>query len=210
MQFNRASTTVVTPATTQVVSLADVLDRLRLNPGPFDRIVDSYIVAATAQMKMHLQAAVADETMELTLDGFVGGDWDDKLLALGPGVHNYSLNAMIGGQDFIDLPFPPIKSVVSVKTYDRANNESTFSADAYRFDANTGRLYLNEGYTWPSSLRSREAVKVQYTIGWSAVPTPIKEAIRVVAADMYEGSFNGVEEVAPMVQPWRRVGATPW
>ena len=189
MRLNRKTVSVVTAPTALVVSLADMKDYLRVDASDDDPLIESFIKSSTDTMKNYLRRSLITETLELSADGF-SETGDDKLLRLGPGLTTGSKNYYLDYPDEIELPFLPIQSVTSVKTYDRSNNESTFASGNYQLDETGGRIYLNEGIVWPSELRAREAVKIRYVAGYgdaaSDVPDAITNAIKMHVASMYD------------------------
>ena len=68
------------------------------------------------------------------------------------------------------MPFDPITSISSINTYNTANTVATFDPAAYRLDAPNARIVLNDGYTYPTGLRDREAVHITYVCGYTAAP----------------------------------------
>lgn len=190
MRYNRKTVKILTPPAQSAVSLTSVKDYLLVDGNYEDNLLNDFITAATQSVRQYIRRSLITETLVLTADGFHDCDDDSKLPALGAGVHTGSKSYYLGNLNYIELPFLPIQSVTSVKTYDRANNESTFSSDNYQLDEGGGRLYLNEGDIWPDNLRGREAVKIEYISGYGDecddIPAPISMAIKQTVAAMYE------------------------
>lgn len=188
-RLNRKSIEVITAPAAQVVSVADMKAYLRVDTSDDDDLISDFIDAAQESMKQYLRRALITETLELTMDGF-GQNQDDPLLSLGAGVHTGSYPYLTGYGNEFDLPFAPIQSITSIKTFNRSNAESTLSSDKYELDEQGGRVYLNEGETWPSNLRHREAVKVRYTAGYgdaaTDIPAPIVQAVKMHVGMMYD------------------------
>jgi uncharacterized phiE125 gp8 family phage protein len=145
--------------------------------------------------------ALISQTWEYWLDAAGGGsDWDDWKLS-----HNWPLSLNAPGEgDTIHLPKPPLQSVSSVKYYTTDNTVNTYSTDNYTVDtqggdgAKYGRIFLNQGKTWPTNLRSRIALQITYVAGYgdagSSVPGAIKTAITRIVASMYEHRGDAVDE----------------
>jgi uncharacterized phiE125 gp8 family phage protein len=149
----------------------------------------------------------------LKADGFTEPGGDDRLVALGPGVHTGSRPYLLGGGETLDVPFPPLQSVTSVVTYDRGNNAATFDTAQYQVDLQSGRIYLNEGETWPSDLRAQDAVQVTYVAGYGSgsVPAPILQAIRLYVQGMYDGTCMGLSaEAMALLAPYRLMDGLAW
>jgi hypothetical protein len=185
VRYNRKTVTVIAPPASLAVSLADMKAYLVITGTADDALLTAFIEAATEAAKQYLRRSIVTETLELTLDGFTESN-DDNLVALGPGTHTGSYPHLLGGGNEIDLAFPPVQSVTSVKTFDRANTESTFDSANYQLDGAGGRVFLNEGVSWPVNLRDRVAVKVRYVAGCSVIATPIIQGIKQHVAAMYE------------------------
>lgn len=206
MRFNRKSVYVTASDDSPAVSLADMKAFLRLDGTADDTQITAYIESATEAVKQYLRRAILTETFVFKADGFTEPGGDDRILALGPGVHTASKPYLLGGGETLDLPFPPLQSVTSIVTYDRGNNASTYSDTRYQVDLQSGRIYLNEGETWPSDLRAQDAVEVTYVAGYGSgsIPAPILEAIRKYVEAMYDGCEGMTDEARRLLAPYRR------
>ena len=213
MRYNRKTVVVTESADHLAISVADMKRNLRESGSANDAIIDGYIEAATEVAKEYTRRALRTETMIFTLDGFVAGDEDDAIVALGAGMHEVSRSFILGGDGFVDLPFTPTQSVTSVKTFDRDNVESTFDAAKYGVDLNSGRVYLHEGEIWPVNLRAREAVKIEYVAGWGSgsIPMPIIQGIIALVQSMYEGCGMAMSgSTKSWLDPYRRMDQLSW
>jgi len=190
MRYNRKSIVIITAPAALAVSVADMKTYLRIDTSDDDQLIEDFIVAATSSVREYVKRALITETLEMTMDGFSCGEEDDRLLAMGAGIHTGSKNYFLGNPDNIELMFPPIQSITSIKTFDVANTESTFSSGSYQADEQGGRIYLNQGVVWPANLRRYEAVKIRYVAGYgnasTDIPAPITMAIKMHVARMYE------------------------
>ena len=206
MRFNRKSVYVTASNDSPAISTADMKTFLRVDTSDDDTVIAAYVATATEAVKQYLRVALLTETFVLKADGFTDAYGDDRLLALGPGVHTASRPYVLGGGETLDLPFPPLQSVTSLVTYDRGNNASTYSASNYQVDLQSGRIYLNEGSTWPSDLRAQDAVQVTYVAGYGSgsIPSPILEAIRRYVEQLYDGCEGMTDEVRRLLAPYRR------
>ncbi len=192
--FNRKSIKVIQPPVTasgvvKVISFVDMKEYLRVDTTADDTLINDFIDIATETARNYTQRAILKETIQLTLDR-VSNNGGDEFDRLGAGTFNTTRQAALGWSNEIDLPFPPIIAISSIKTYATDNTESTYSSSNYQLDETGGRVYLNQGATWPSNLRAREAIKIEYTAGYGAsatgVPASIRQAIRQHVAYMYE------------------------
>lgn len=212
MRFNRKSVYVTASDDSPAISLADMKGFLRIDGTADDDEITAYIATATEAVKQYLRRAVLTETFVFKADGFTEPGGDDRLLALGPGVHTASKPYVLGGGATLDLPFPPLQSVTSVVTYDRDNTARTFDAANYQVDLQSGRIYLNEGAVWPSNLRAQDAVQVTYVAGYGSgsIPAPILQAIRSYVEALYDGCGELNDTARAMLAPYRLIDSLAW
>ena len=212
MRFNRKSVYVTASDDSPAISLSDMKNFLRVDGTADDTQITAYIAAATEAVKQYLRRAILTETFVFKADGFTEPGGDDRLMALGPGVHTASVPYVLGGGETLDLPFPPLQSVTSVVTYDRGNNAATYDASQYQVDLQSGRIYLNEGEVWPSDLRAQDAVQVTYVAGYGSgsIPAPILEAIRMYVEALYDGCGELSDKARMILSPYRRMDELPW
>lgn len=205
MIYNRRTVSIITAPASFGVTAADMESFLALSSGQDTTMLEAFIEASYDAIRQYLRRSIITETLELRMDGFPGYD-ETRELALGPGMHTVSIPWLTNrGGSAIDLPFGPVASITSIKTYARDNTESTFSSDDYRADAS--RVYLNESASWPVSLRSRDAVAIRYVSGEADPPSAIIQAIKQHVAAMYE-CREGCEMPAAckvILSPYRRL-----
>lgn len=209
------STEIITAAASFPITLTELKTYCRVDTSSDDDMLNIFIAAATGQLEQYCNRKFINTTIGLHLDGF-GAVNDNRLVALGEGWHDGCVANFTSDADYIELPFRPVQSVTSIKTYDTANTEATFSSASYRLDINSGLVYLNEGYTWPSSLRARDAVLITYVAGYganaAAVPAAIKQAILMAAGQMYNcrGSCDLSDACKAIVAGYRVIDARGW
>lgn len=183
----RRSVTVVTPASADPVTLSEANAWLRLDDGADDVTVSMLISAATASVEEYLRRSLLTRTLRLTLDAEpsrFGSDFQ-------PGTYDLPVGALYGDLPrAIDLPKGPVRAISSVTTYDTEDAASTFGSSNYSLDSAGSRLVLAYGSLWPTGLRPRAAVEINYTAGYgeaaSSVPQPIRTAILIHLATLYE------------------------
>lgn len=174
----------ITPAATFPVTVLDVRLMLNLEIADDDELIADLIRASCDTVRQYLRRSLHPETLELRMDGFPGYD-ESRELALGPGMHVVSIPWLENGNGrAIDLPFGPVSSVESITTYGRDNAATVMDVAAYEHDRR--RVYLNEGYSWPVSLRRMDSVAIRYVSGEVEVPASIKAGIMQHVAAMYE------------------------
>lgn len=213
MRYNRKSVRVTASADDPAISTADMKAYLRVDGTGDDALIASHVAAATETVKQFTRRALLTETFVFKCDGFTSPHGDDRLLALGPGVHTGSRHYLTGGGTSLDLPFTPLQSISSVVTYNRSNTAATYDAANYGVDLQSGRVYLNEGQMWPSDLRDLDAVQITYVAGYGSgsIPEPILQAIRLYVSGMYDGTCEGLtHEAMRMLSPYRLLDELPW
>lgn len=187
MQFNRRSINVTAAPDVLVVTVEEMKDSLRIDGTDDDQLLELYIKSAIDAAQQYCRRSFITQTRELVMDGFTP-DGDEAAARLGSGVFNIPRTVFYLSTGEIELPYGPVQSVTSIKTFDTDNTESTFSADNYEMEAD--RIFLNQGVVWPSSLRNRAAVKVTYVSGYGDeaddVPAAIRQGIRGHVQQMYE------------------------
>jgi len=147
-----------TPPAVEPVTLDQAKAWLRVESGnDEDALIASLIPAARARAEWHTGSAFI--TQQWTL-------WLDRAGAC------------------IDIPLPPLQSVVSVTRYPSDGTASVLDTGAYSVAGQ--RLLLDSA---PVNLRPMNGIAVAFTCGYgdaSAVPAPIVAAILQIVASLYE------------------------
>jgi hypothetical protein len=202
---NRKSDILVTDSTVEVVALAEIKNALKIENNHDDDLLSSYIKTARQLAESYTQRAFITKTRKLTLDSFGKGEVD-----LPVGMHQIPKEYFYQSGDYIEVPYKPLLTVTSIVTYSLDNSATTFSNTKYTLDTASGRIYLNTGSTWPTSLRNRNAVEVTYTCGYGAnpkdVPMAIKQGIMAYASQLYESRGMCAEmpcQVKELLNPYR-------
>jgi hypothetical protein len=187
----------VTNPAVEPVTLAELKAHLRITESAEDAYLTTLIVVARVTLESITRRTIARRTVQLFMDFFPCNhdEWWD-------GVRDGSMTELNGRGNFFTIPRPPLVSVQSIKTYDDADASATFSASNYYVDTASdnllGRVALRSGGVWPTALRTRNAVEVNYTAGYAdgLVPAPLKHAILVLAAHAYANRGDCSEECA--------------
>lgn len=149
---------LVTAAVGQVLQLASVKDCLRVDGTALDSQIEDAIASAEADFERKTGRVLLASTWDYTIERFPCGD-------------------------FIRLPKGEIISVTSIKYYDTAGVEATFSSADYELDIPGAAIVLKYGKSWPSTiLRTANQIIIRYVAGWAteaAVPADIKRALRI-------------------------------
>lgn len=153
------------------VTLADFKTFLKIDGSDEDSFLQLCINASVAAVEKHIKRVLVNSQFNLWLDIF-------------PQIAENTEYRIFNASE-IWLPNPPAIAVASIKTYNEGNTEATFSSSAYSLDAANGRIYLNDGYVWPTDLRNKNAVKINYTCGYGTCPDGLKQAVMVYAGQLY-------------------------
>lgn len=151
---------------TEPLTTAEAKTHLVVDHSDDDTYIDTLVAAARAYVEQYTGRQLVTATWTMDLERFPG-------------------------DDFIQLPFPPLQSVTSVKYYDLSNSQQTLAASKYVVaDSTPGRLRLVSGEAWPQVYPDRaQAVEVIFVAGYgaaSAVPADIKHAIKMLVGHWYE------------------------
>ena len=113
------------------------------------------------------------------------------------------------GSGKIEIPYPPLQTITSVKYFDVDDTEATFASTNYYVDTynEPGSTALNYSTSWPSTtLRPTNGVIVRYVCGYgdaaSDVPDMYKQAIKILGAELYEHREAGVVGTIYTKLPW--------
>lgn len=89
----------------------------------------------------------------------------------------------------IELPYPPLQSVVSVNYMSGADDpQQTIEPDAIivRKDGMVGSIEFVGGVYWPTTYRHRRGVAITFIAGYETYPPMIKRLVKILAADFFE------------------------
>lgn len=182
---------VLTPPAVEPVTLEEAKAWAKVDGGDEDARISQMIAAATASVELYLKRSLITRTLKLSINGVRSRSFDD----LPAGVYDLPVNFFDGELSrVVDLPMPQAVAISSVTTYDTAGAGTPFAAPGYRLYDN--RLLLNDGYYWPSNLRFAGAAEIVYTAGYgdapASIPQPIRTAIMMCVAGMYDGCSDAI------------------
>lgn len=209
-RYNRKTVKVVSVAAGDIVTLDEIKAFCRLTGTDDDAMLAIFRAAAVEAAEQFTSRSIRELTIDLTLDGFPFCD-DDALVRLGPGTHNVPPSFVMGRWDAIELPRPPVVSITSITSYNRANVAAVMDAAGYRLA--DFRAVLNDGYQWPTDLRDQAAVVVRYVAGYGAnLPAPIKVGILQHISAMYDcrGGCEMPVAARGQMQPYRIMDGLAW
>lgn len=170
------------------------LDEVKLRLGidafdyTWDSMLTSYIEVAQRWIEDSLGIEMIDSTWTLSLDCLPmrRGEWWD-------GVREGAITELHAAQNFIELPRWPLQSLTSITFFDDEDNGTVVPAATYYVDTATrpGRAVLRYGEVWPTVvLRPAAGIVAEFVAGYgdaaADVPEPLKEAVRLMVAFLFE------------------------
>lgn len=163
---------LITPPAAEPVTLAEAKAHCRVDHSADDARISAYIAAARQDCERWTGRAFVTQTWELVIDEFP--------------------------EDEIQIPLPPLQSVVSVKYDDGNGTEQTIASTEYVVDdvSEPGWVVPAIG-GWPSTFDGINAVRVQFVAGYAPdtnspvdlaanVPPSIKQAILLLTGQYYD------------------------
>lgn len=157
---------LVTPPVLAPLSDSDFEAHARATGQPIEQL-SPYVAAATNYLEVISNRRFMTQTWKMFLDYFPGN-----------GV--------------ISVPYSPLVSVSHIKYTDTSGVQTTFPATEYGVSTarTPGQILLEYQKDWPTeTLRVTDPIEIQFVCGWpdqASVPTPIKQAIRMLASHFYE------------------------
>jgi hypothetical protein len=193
---------LVTGPATPAVSTADAKTHLRVTSAVEDSYIDSLVMAATKKAEAFTSKRFINQTWRQSLDtlsqSMGSGPWWD-------GTKDGAISEMGGASelDIIPLGIGPLVSITSFTYYGIDNVGVVWPSTNYIADTNSeiGRLIKNYGAVWPSSLRDRNSIAIDFVAGYgaaaSSIPGDIIQAIKLILAHMYEnrGDSDKAEKI---------------
>lgn len=176
---------IITPASSEPVTLEMARKQCKVDAEgspPIhedDDIIQLFISAAREWCEAYLGRAVAPTLVEISLDQFPDAE--------------------------ITLESGPVLGVAGVYYLDEDGAEQTLAPSVYSLDTTdqVAVLRLNTDEEWPATQDTTDAVRIQYTIGYSAagdspqdapLPKSIQVAILLLIAHLYENRSNTVTQ----------------
>lgn len=189
-QCDAGSLELVTPATTPLVTVAEMKAHGRLDTVPEgDDFMEALVEAATARAQDITRRAFLTEAWRLTMDRWPGAVADEWWNGVREGIPS-----QCEAGSFL-IRKAPFVAVTAIKTVNEDGTETTWDASAYfaTAEAGFGRVAKRTGETWPlvvPPVRSVGGIRVAFTAGYgtdpSNVPAPIRQAVKMIAQHLYE------------------------
>lgn len=156
---------LVTPPTEPPISLEDMKHDLRVDHADDDTLIAAYLDAATQWVEERLQKKLMTQTWELVLDEF-------------PRCEIY-------------LPFGPAQTVETINYFGITGTETLLPATLYYLDNASRDPWIFPQVAWPLTLAAANAVSIKFVAGYPTaeeVPNPIKQAVRLLVRESYDGA----------------------
>lgn len=168
-----------TPPASEPVTLSEAKSYLRIVDTDDDLFINALITAVRERFESWTARSLLTQTWTLWLDGFPRAG---KKKAPAEGYFELPVAYFDETKRQLEIPRPPLQSVVFLQTHDIADNALVFASSNYLVDtaSNPGRIALNQGAEWPTGLRSINSVEIEFTAGHanaSDVPDAIKQGI---------------------------------
>lgn len=168
--LRRTSEPAVEPVT---AASAEWVAHSRLRGGGETALVNMYLKAARIDAEKNMSRALITQSWTLTLDRWPGTQGER------PALHEPVFDR---SDTWVRIPYPPLQSVTSVKTYDVDDVATTVTvATVFYVDTNRepGRLCLRSGQSWPSNNRLTSRIEIVFEAGYGNVATDVPEDIRL-------------------------------
>lgn len=204
---------LITAPASEPVTLDEAKAHLRLESAADDAYVEQIITAARQHVEELCWRGLVTQTWELVLEAFAGQDalelprWTRR--------HFHMAEPLVLPRgNLAELP-EDAPAISSVKYIDPNGVERTLESTEYTADSVSvpGRILPAYGKRWPDTRDQWDAVRVQYVVGWAAeqVPAPLRQAVLLVLAEMYErrtAEVGVMPAVVALCEPYRlnRVG----
>ncbi len=154
-----------------------------------DGLVTGMIRAATAVAETFLNRALITQTWTSFYDHWLPGISDDGLFE---GARDGADISIVSPKRDLDLPKPPLQSVVLINTYDDDDVATLYAASNYFVDTATepGRVVLRRSASAPTTQRVANGIEIQFVAGYGDnpgdVPEDIRQGIMMTVAHLYE------------------------
>jgi len=164
---------VVTAPAVEPVTLSDVEGQCRTGLAGEVSAVTGYITAIRQRVENDLRRTLITTTYDLVLDAFPASSCRNPFAV-------------------VEIPLPPLQSVVSIKYLSTDQVLATLDAAEYvvDIDSTPGRVMPAYGKVWPATLDYPGAVKIQFVAGYGSTDAAVPECIRtwmlLNTANLYE------------------------
>lgn len=182
--------------TEDVLGIDEIKSFLRIDFTNDDQFLITQLKMVTNIIENYLNSALINRTYELALDRIPENELPIKEGVYTGAFISYPL-------DYISLPFSPVVSIESIKTFDDVDNETTVSSAKYILDnyRKPARVVLRNGETWPNATREVNTIIIRYIAGYGTgaqVPEAIRLAMLQLVAYTYENRGDQLSDMPAM------------
>lgn len=189
---------VVTAPQGEPISLDEAKRHLRVSVDDDNDLIQSHLESARERVEIETGRQLLTGTFELWLDSAPGlqSSWGQDGLAWWGSNQPWMNWGPWLNRLFIDVPKPPLLSVVSITYVDTSGVTQTWDPTLYQVHkpygptAHRGKIRPAFGVSWPVTRDQMDALVVQFTAGYgttgASVPQPLRRAILMIAGDLYE------------------------
>ena len=161
-------TNLITEPTIEPMTLQEAKDHLRVDHVDDDSVIEPNIKAVREHSETFLGRALITQTWDLFINNFPPyGSW-------------------------LEIPFPPLQSVTTIKYIDENGTQQTLSSSIYTVDINAemGRVFLAYDQVWPTVRPILNAIEIRFVAGYGAnaedIPESIRQGIKMLLGHLYE------------------------
>ncbi|MHA1599899.1 MAG: head-tail connector protein [Alphaproteobacteria bacterium] len=180
--------TLTAPPSVEPVTIAEAKAFLRVDISDDDALIAALVTAAREACERFTGRALVMQTWTLFRDGWPG-------------------------RAAIEIPRPPLLSIVHVKIYDDTDTATLWPAGSYFVDtaSEPGRLIARNGAVLPSATRTAAGIEIRFVAGYAPdesaspsdvtgnIPGDLVEGIRRLVAYLYENRGEcGADEMAAL------------
>lgn len=176
--------TLITPAATEPITLAEVKALCRIEDSGFDTELGLLLPAAVSALQEWTGAQLGAATWKLVLDKF---------------------------SDAIELPVGPVLTVPAFEYVNTAGATVSVDPALYSIDLVSDPQWLvrNTDASWPATLDAVNTVLVTFTAGYTdvTIPAGLKLAIAALCKHWFENGIDAgmPDSVTVHAAPWRQL-----
>jgi len=150
--------TLTTDAAVEPLTSTEAKSWERIDGSADDNDITALIKAARKRVEADTSRALINQTFTWTLD-------------------------RVPASNVLTIPVGPVSSVTSITSYAVDDTSSVVASSVYRLDTSSvpARIVLRDGQSWPSSLRSQNALSIVFVAGYGAASTDIKDTPLIMA-----------------------------
>lgn len=168
---------LLTDATSEVITLAEIKTFLRIDGNDFDNILTPFIKVSRQIGEKITGREFVEKEFKLYLDTF-------------PNCHG------------IEVRRSKLKSITSIQYYDDNNTLQTLNANDYYFtdDADYSSIYIKQDKQFPNTYNRKQAVIITFKCDYPNRPDAIKQACLNVCSYLFENSGDCGNENNPLLK----------